>query len=152
MGGSLQHWVLLCEPHRRWVEGEPTYDPNGRLPLGQNPKLGDAVHAAQLPRADREDQWLRRPAMDNFFTSPTLLLCLETHKIYGVGTVRTNRIGLKGAVELFRAEGSKLSNKGDMNFARSGTLAVVEWKDTKIVTLASTIHNTKKDFEPQPFE
>ena len=91
-------------------------------------------------------------AMDNFFTSPTLLLCLETHKIYGVGTVRTNRIGLKGAVELFRAEGSKLSNKGDMNFARSGTLAVVEWKDTKIVTLASTIHNTKKDFEPQPFE
>ena len=39
-----------------------------------------------------------------------------------------------------------------MNFARLGTLAVLEWKDTKVITLASTIHNTEKDFEPQPFE
>ena len=145
---GIKSWGVACSTGYCFAsridggwKGNPPMAPMEDCPLGKIPELTVNINDSGV-----------HVAMDNFSTSPTLLLCLETHKIYGVGTVRTNRVGLKGAVELFRAEGIKLSNKGDINFARSGTLAVVEWKDTKIVTLASTIHNTKKDFEPQPFE
>ena len=106
MGGSLQHWVLLCEPHRRWVEGEPTYGLDRRLPLVQDPKLVIQYMLHSCPelteKLDGSGVYL---AMDNFFTSHTLLFCLETHKIYGVGTVRMNRIGLKRAAEVFQKRG-----------------------------------------------
>ena len=90
-------------------------------------------------------------AMDNYFTSLLLFLYLLKSKIFAVGTARTNRKGFAGALDVFRKKTTRLRKRSDMNFARSGEIAVCEWKDTKVVTFASTIHIKESDFQPKEY-
>ena len=59
-------------------------------------------------------------AMDNYFTSATLLLCLASHDIFAVGTVRKNRIGMDGALQFWAESKKSTVDRGDMLFARNG--------------------------------
>lgn len=82
--------------------------------------------------------------MDNYFCSPLLLLCLRVHKIYGVGTLRSDRIGISGAHRFWERTGTPLKVRGDMRVAHTTDsrfpLQLVEWVDSKNVMFGSTVH------------
>ena len=52
--------------------------------------------------------------MDNYFTSATLLLCLASHDIFAVGTVRKNRMGMDGALEFWAESDMSTVDRADM--------------------------------------
>lgn len=91
-------------------------------------------------------------AMDNYFCSPLLLLCLRQHNIFGVGTLRSNRIGLTGARRFWGQGEAEIKERGDMRVAYTTDarfpLQIVEWVDSRIVMLASTAHVFEGDDEP----
>lgn len=90
-------------------------------------------------------------AMDNFFTSPILFLCLLLHGVFAVGTLRDIHRGATHASRYLRATKQNTKKRGDMAFARFGFLAFTEWKDKRLVRLLSTIHWMKEHFIPLPF-
>lgn len=78
--------------------------------------------------------------MDNFYTSPDLLCNLYNNKqTYACGTVRMNRRGLPKEIMNKCPDG--IVNRGDMTFRQKGPLVAVVWKDKKIVSALSTIHD-----------
>lgn len=79
-------------------------------------------------------------AMDNYFTGAALLRSLPTRDIFAVGTLRSNRVGLDGAMELWEGEGMVAKERGDMLMARSDELAVIKWIDSQAVHILSTYH------------
>lgn len=91
-------------------------------------------------------------AMDNYFTSATLLLCLATHDIFAVGTVRKTRMGMGGALQFWKENEESTKVRGDMLFARNGHLTVVEWIDSKVVYFMSSMHIFESDFVPLEFK
>ncbi|CAN0032695.1 unnamed protein product [Pylaiella littoralis] len=90
-------------------------------------------------------------AMDNFFSSPILFLCLLWHGIFAVGTLKDIHRGASQAVQYWTVTRQTPRKKGDMVFARFGFLAFAQWKDSKLVRLLSTIHVKKSDFIPIPY-
>lgn len=89
-------------------------------------------------------------AMDNFFSSPILFLCLLWHGIFAVGTLKDIHRGASQAVQYWTVTRQTPRKKGEMVFARFGFLAFAQWKDSKLVRLLSTIHVKKSDFIPIP--
>lgn len=91
-------------------------------------------------------------AMDNYFTSPLLFLCLKDHSIFAVGTCRRNKVGISGAFEYWSRRGEVLEKQGDMRFARTAApeeeFMTVEWEDSSTVLILSTVHVHAKDFVP----
>ncbi|KAL2087426.1 hypothetical protein ACEWY4_016254 [Coilia grayii] len=75
--------------------------------------------------------------VDNFYTS-TMLFSHLHHRKFGVcGTVRERRIGFPQT----QANAlPKSAVRGDMRWIREGPLLYVKWKDTRDVTMCSTIH------------
>lgn len=90
-------------------------------------------------------------AMDDYFASTILLLCLFRRGGFGVGTLRGNRRGAKHAVRYWAASRQPVKKKREMSFARYGFLAFVRWKDAKLVNFISTIHVKKEHFLPLPY-
>ena len=85
-------------------------------------------------------------AMDRYFTFTALFSCLMKHNVFCVGTAQKNRRGMRGAEHAFKTRGSRLKVKGDMNFVRSGELAAVQWKESRLANILSTIHVYDRDF------
>ena len=59
---------------------------------------------------------------------------------------------MRGAEHAFKTRGSRLKAKGDMNFVRSGEVAAVESKDSKVVNFLSTIHVYDRGFRGVLYE
>ncbi len=78
--------------------------------------------------------------MDNFYTSPTLLQALYERGILAVGTLRTDRRGTPEAVRDGKQWG-RVAVRGDMRWVRDGNILYTQWKDSKAVTVASTVHS-----------
>ncbi|CAN0417718.1 unnamed protein product [Pylaiella littoralis] len=75
-------------------------------------------------------------AMDNYFASAALLLSLATRDIFTVGTLRSNRVGLDGAMKLWKDKDMKATKRGEMVMARSPSeIAVITWVDSQVVNL-----------------
>ena len=74
--------------------------------------------------------------IDNFYTSPQLLLDLLAHSTYCVGTVKTNRKDFP--VQLIPEE---TMDPGSFRFATAGQLTAVWWRDRRDVYALSTMHN-----------
>lgn len=77
--------------------------------------------------------------VDNFYTSVRLFLDLFRDKVLCCGTMRQNRQGVPEQVR--QADWAKKGKRGDMRFVREGPVGFFQWKDNKVVTVASTIHN-----------
>lgn len=74
--------------------------------------------------------------VDNFYTSPQLLLDLLACSTYCVGTVKTNRKDFP--VQLIPEE---TMDPGCFRFATAGQLTAVWWRDRRDVYALSTMHN-----------
>ena len=75
--------------------------------------------------------------IDNYYTLLPLLNHLYVDGTRCVGTMRSNR----GPAELRSAKAwAKRVARGDMRYVRVNEVAVIQWKDKKPVTLASTLH------------
>lgn len=80
--------------------------------------------------------------VDNFYTSPVLFSDLLKQKMWACGTIRSNRIGFPKTT--VNALDSK-SQRGSMRWICEGSLLFVQWRDTKDVSLCSTIHTAHGD-------
>nr|XP_023699516.1 piggyBac transposable element-derived protein 4-like [Paramormyrops kingsleyae] len=75
--------------------------------------------------------------MDNFYTSPKLFKDLFARKFPACGTYRENRKDCpRSAVNALTKE----SPRGTYRWMRDGPLLFVKWKDTREVSICSTIH------------
>lgn len=74
--------------------------------------------------------------MDNYYSSPELMMELFDKKTYATGTVRVNRKGLPEAL----GKDIKLQ-KGETAFRRNGPLLALKWRDKRCVYMISTIHS-----------
>ena len=78
-----------------------------------------------------------RVYMDNFYTSPDLLMDLHVRGVMACGTVRANRRGLPK--DLLP---NKINlNKHEFNIAQKDNLTLTVWKDTKPVCVLSNFHD-----------
>ena len=75
--------------------------------------------------------------MDNFFTSPNLLRILKAKGIAATGTVRINRVEnapLRPIKEMEKLE----RGASDVVTDKNSNLTLVQWKNNKVATVAST--------------
>lgn len=80
--------------------------------------------------------------IDNYYTSPELLLDLLAKNTYATGIVRQNRVNFP---EVLKSENNKNLDIGTYHFATSRSLTAVLWRDRKDVTMLSTAHNQSID-------
>lgn len=78
----------------------------------------------------------RHVYMDNYYSSPELMMELFGQKTFSAGTVRANRKGLPLGVTKNR----KKLKKGEVVFRRNGPLLALAWCDKRSVYMISTIH------------
>ena len=80
---------------------------------------------------------------DNFYTSVDLVTDLFSNGIYCCGTVAENRRGFP-----LTMKGGKIwarnQERGSMRWRRQGCYLALQWKDNKVVTMLSTIHNANE--------
>ena len=76
--------------------------------------------------------------VDNFYTSPILFKDLFEQKTSACGTVRENRRGFpKTMINAMQGK----DKRGTIRWIRDGNLLFVKWKDTRDVTMLSTINS-----------
>lgn len=117
------------------------YSGNEDHVLDNEPDLGAAANvvvrlARKVPRFKNY-----RIFFDNYYTTIPLLAYLRTQGIYGLGTVRRNRIpGCKLP--------EKLPNRGDreeyMTSIHGIDITTIAWRDNKVVNMASTLLGIKQ--------
>lgn len=88
--------------------------------------------------------------MDNYFTSPTLFECLATHDIFALGTCRLDRTA--GAVQFWDSLDRNVHERGQMIFARSGEIAIVQWENSKDLILCSSIYIAHPSVDAAQYE
>ena len=89
-----------------------------------------------------EDQGYRA-YFDNFYTSPVLVQDLLDSGIPSSGTTVENRRGFPVEMKGGKQWGSK-KERGEMRWSRSNKILTQQWKDTKVVTMISSIENANE--------
>lgn len=157
---GIKGWVVSCPSGWTYVQvidggstGDKKLRPTEKFPLGHTTRMVLHVLLKAYPEFGRQLNGSGvSVAMDNYFTSATLLLCLATHDIFAVGTVRKNRMGMSGALQYWKENDESTTDRGYMLFARNGQLTVVEWIDSKEVHFMSSMHMFESDFVPMEFK
>lgn len=157
---GIKGWGLSCPSGFTFVQSvdggflpDPVLRAYGACPMGRTTRTVLHVILKTCPALAKQiDGSGVKIGMDNYFTSPCLLLCLASHDIFAVGTVRKNRMGVDGALQFMAKQGMIVKKRGDMAFARSGNLVVVHWMDAADLTFCSTIHIFEEHFQPKEYE
>lgn len=75
--------------------------------------------------------------VDNYYTSPALFQDLLKKRIWACGTIRGQRMGR------FRNRPGGVTNndpRGTIRWIREGPIVFVQWKDSRVVHMCSTLH------------
>ena len=80
---------------------------------------------------------------DNFYTSKTLVQDLFECKLPSSGTTCENRRGFPVTLKDGKQWARKV-DRGSMRWQREGNLLALQWKDTKVVTMLTTIDNASE--------
>ena len=79
---------------------------------------------------------------DNFYSGPTLFKYLKTKGFEACGTVDTSRRDFPPSLKPQKAElGKRNIERGEGRWVRDGDIVYVMWRDTKVVTIMSTMHH-----------
>ena len=81
---------------------------------------------------------------DNFFTAGPLLDDLLKQGILACGTSQKGRVGYPMEFKSTETYWNKTSKQGDMRWFRDGDKLFVQWKDKRMITMMTTIHNANK--------
>ena len=82
-----------------------------------------------------------RVYVDNFYSSPVLFKYLKENGFEACGTCDINRRGCPDELKQLKAALSKARvERGEGYWVRDGNLVFVLWKDTKVVSVMSTMH------------
>ena len=81
---------------------------------------------------------------DNFFTSGPLLDDLKKKGFLACGTTQKSRLGYPLQFKGTDAAWNKKSKRGDMRWFREGDKLIVQWKDKRVVTIMTTLHNANE--------
>lgn len=139
---GIKIWAL-ADSNTGYICYTDVYTGKTDRPQGQ---LGEHVVKKCIEGADIVGQGYH-VYVDNFFSSPKLFQDLfDNYQIAACGTVRKNRSGLPADFMLKHPVG--IDNRGDMKFFQRKSISGVLWKDKKIVTAISTIHDHSR-FEVQ---
>ena len=158
---GIKGWSVCCPSGYcfvQYVDGGFLGDPDLRVhkdcPLGNTTRTVLHVLLKACPTfAGKIDGAGVTIAMDNYFTAAALLLCLASRDIFAVGTLRSNRVGLDGAMRLWKEAGQTVTQRGDIMMARSGSgIAIITWVDSQVVHLLTTKHLFKSDWTPVEYE
>lgn len=109
------------------------YEGKSLLATGEGLSYDSVIRLLDLPLLGKGYQVY----MDNFYTSPGLLLDLLDKKTLACGTIRSHQ---QGFPRTMTNELSLRAQKGSMRWLRKGKLLFVRWMDSKVVSMCSTIH------------
>lgn len=73
---------------------------------------------------------------DNYYTSPDLFLTLRSLGFGACGTVRVNRRGVPASIKA-----KDKMTMGEVKSVNTGGVLALKWKDKRVVTILSTIHD-----------
>ncbi|KAG1972424.1 hypothetical protein F2P79_000440 [Pimephales promelas] len=109
------------------------YEGKSSLATGKGMNYDSVIRLLDLPLLGSGYQVF----MDNFYTSPGLLLDLLDKKTLACGTIRSHQ---QGFPRTMTNDLSLRAQKGSMRWLREGKLLFVRWMDSKMVSMCSTMH------------
>ncbi|PNF22052.1 hypothetical protein B7P43_G09732 [Cryptotermes secundus] len=128
--GKLTKYGLLV---RVVMEHTSVYTGNIEIYSGEGKKLQETIVSILDPYLDQNYHVYQ----DNFYNSVPTAKYLLSRKVHVCGTIRVNR-GLPPDLK----EECKSLKRGDTTFRRKGDILLQSWRDTRVVNMISTIHNS----------
>ncbi|PNF16120.1 hypothetical protein B7P43_G03265 [Cryptotermes secundus] len=128
--GKLTKYGLLV---RVVTESTSGYIGNLEIYSGEGKKLQETILSVLEPYLDQNYHVYQ----DNYYNSVTTAEHLFLRKVHVCGTIRVNR-GLPPDLK----EECKSLKHGETTFRRKGDILLQSWRDTRVVNMISTIHNS----------
>ncbi|PNF29691.1 hypothetical protein B7P43_G13061 [Cryptotermes secundus] len=127
--GNSKHGLLVHVV----MESTSGYAGNLEIYSGKGKKLQETIVSILDPYLDQNYHVYQ----DNFYNSVATAEYLLSRKVHICGTIRVNR-GLPPDLK----EECKSLKRGDTTFRRKGDILLQSWRDTHVVNMISTIHNS----------
>ncbi|KAK1784272.1 hypothetical protein P4O66_019984, partial [Electrophorus voltai] len=124
---------VLADSANGYTWNFSVYEGKARRPSGKGLSFDAVVNLIHVPSLGTG----YTVYVDNFYTSSMLFRHLHRIGFGACGTIRQNRVGFPktSANDL-----PKKAARGEMRWIRDGPLMFVKWKDTRDVTMCSTVH------------
>ena len=128
--GKLTKYGLLVHVVTESTSG---YIGNLEIYSGEGKKLQETILSVLEPYLDQNYHVYQ----DNYYNSVATAEHLFSRKVRVCGTIRVNR-GLPPDLK----EECKSLKRGETTFRRKGDILLQSWRDTRVVNMISTIHNS----------
>src|SRR5215469_13599735 len=128
--GKLTKYGLLV---RMVTESTPGYILNLQIYAGEGKKLQETIFTLLEPYLDQNYHVYQ----DNYYNHVTIAETLLSRQVRVCGTIRVNR----GFPPEMKNESQSLK-RGETTFRRKGEILLQSWRDTHVVNMISTIHDS----------